>query len=219
MSKSKQDHIKMELSVLNNKGQETGKKVTLSDSVFGIEPNEHVVYLDVKLYLANQRQGTHKSKQRAEINRSTKKIVRQKGSGGARHGSTKAPIFVGGGRVFGPVPRDYTFKINKKVKTLARKSVLSSKAAENKISIIEDFSFETPKTKSYVSFMKALSIENTKTLFVLGDNNDNVYLSGRNVPKAIFAQASSLNTYDLMNCERLLISESALSTVESILNK
>jgi large subunit ribosomal protein L4 len=140
----------MELSVLNNKGQETGRKVSLSADIFGIEPNEHVVYLDVKLYLANQRQGTAKSKQRAEINRSTKKIVRQKGSGGARHGSTKSPTFVGGGRVFGPVPRDYGFKINKKVKTLARKSVLSSKAASNSISIIEDFSFDAPKTKAYV---------------------------------------------------------------------
>ncbi len=209
----------MELSVLNNKGQETGRKVSLSDDIFGIEPNEHVVYLDVKLYLANQRQGTAKSKQRAEINRSTKKIVRQKGSGGARHGSTKSPTFVGGGRVFGPVPRDYGFKINKKVKTLARKSVLSSKAASNSISIIEDFSFDAPKTKSYVSFLQALSAENTKTLFVLGEGCNNVYLSGRNVPKANFVRAELINTYDLMNCERVLISEGAISTIESILNK
>jgi large subunit ribosomal protein L4 len=209
----------MELSVLNSKGQETGRKITLSDSVFGIEPNEHVVYLDVKQYLANQRQGTHKAKQRAEINRSTKKIVRQKGSGGARHGSTKAPIFVGGGRVFGPTPRDYSFKLNKKVKTLARKSVLSSKANSNSIAVIEDFSFDAPKTKSYVAFLKALSADNSKTLFVLSDNNNNVYLSGRNVPKANFAKADSLSTYDLINCEKLFISEGAVATIESILNK
>ncbi|CAH0994488.1 50S ribosomal protein L4 [Emticicia aquatica] len=208
----------MNLPVISKDGQSTGRTATLADSVFGIEPNQHVVYLDVKHYLANQRQGTHKAKQRAEINRSTKKIVRQKGSGGARHGSTKAPIFVGGGRVFGPTPRDYDFKLNKKIKVLARKSVLSSRAAENNISIIENFTFDAPKTKSYLSFLKALSLSGSKTLFIIGDYDSNVYLSARNIPKTKVLSADEVSTYDLINADKVLISEGALSKIESILN-
>lgn len=208
----------MNLSVLSKDGKDTGRTVELAESVFGIEPNQHVVYLDVKHYLANQRQGTHKAKQRAEINRSTKKIVRQKGSGGARHGSTKSPIFVGGGRVFGPTPRDYDFKLNKKIKVLARKSVLSSRATENNISIIENFTFEAPKTKSYLSFLKALSLTGIKTLFIIGDYDSNVYLSARNIPRTKVMSIDEVSTYDLINADKVLINESALSKIESILN-
>lgn len=208
----------MNLSVLSKDGKDTGRTVELANSVFGIEPNQHVVYLDVKHYLANQRQGTHKAKQRAEINRSTKKIVRQKGSGGARHGSTKSPTFVGGGRVFGPVPRDYDFKLNKKIKVLARKSVLSSRAAESNISIIENFTFEAPKTKSYLSFLNALSLTGTKTLFIIGDYDSNVYLSARNIPKTKVMSVDEVSTYDLINADKVLISEGALSKIETILN-
>lgn len=207
----------MELSVLNIKGQDSGRKVTLADAVFGIEPNEHVVYLDVKQYLANQRQGTHKSKERAEVRYSTKKIKRQKGTGGARAGSIKSPVFVGGGRVFGPRPRDYGFKLNKKVKVLARKSVLSSKAQENAISVIEAFSFDAPKTQSYLSILQALSFADTKTLLILGDLDKNVYLSSRNLPKARVITADSVNTYDLINADRVIISESALPKIETLL--
>jgi large subunit ribosomal protein L4 len=201
----------MELVVLNKEGKETGRKATLSADVFGIEPNKHVVWLDVKHFLANQRQGTHKSKQRAEISRSTKKIVRQKGSGGARHGSMKSPTYVGGGRVFGPQPRDYGFKLNKKVKALARKSVLSARAAENNISIVEDFSFDAPKTKAYIGFLNALSVADSKTLFIVATQDNNVYLSSRNVPKAKVITADQVNTYDLVNADKLIISEGALS--------
>lgn len=208
----------MELSVFSKDGKELGRKATLSDDIFGIEPNEHVVYLDVKHYLANQRQGTHKAKQRAEIARSTKKIVRQKGSGGARHGSTKAPTFVGGGRVFGPVPRDYDFKLNKKVKVLARKSVFSARAKENNISVIEDFTFDSPKTKSYLAFLGALSLSGNKTLFILPAYDSNVYLSARNIPKTKVLSADEVSTYDLINADKLIISEGALSKIESILN-
>lgn len=208
----------MNLSVLSKDGKDTGRTVELAESVFGIEPNQHVVYLDVKHYLANQRQGTHKAKQRAEINRSTKKIVRQKGSGGARHGSTKSPIFVGGGRVFGPTPRDYDFKLNKKIKVLARKSVLSSRATENNISIIENFTFEAPKTKSYLSFLNALSLTGIKTLFIIGDYDSNVYLSARNIPRTKVMSIDEVSTYDLINADKVLINESALSKIESILN-
>jgi large subunit ribosomal protein L4 len=207
----------MELSVINSKGEDTGRKITLSADVFGIEPNEHVVYLDVKQYLANQRQGTHKSKQRAEVSRSTKKLFRQKGTGGARHGSAKAPTYVGGGRVFGPTPRDYSFKLNKKVKVLARKSVLSDRAASNNISVIEDFSFDAPKTKAYLTFLNALSLEGTKTLLITTESNPNVFLSSRNIPKAKVVSADQMNTYDLMGAEKLLISEGALSKIESLL--
>ncbi len=208
----------MKLSVINKDGKETGRSANLSDEVFGIEPNQHVVYLDVKHYLANQRQGTHKSKQRAEINRSTKKIVRQKGSGGARHGSTKSPTFVGGGRVFGPTPRDYDFKLNKKIKVLARKSVLSSRAKENNLSIIEDFTFDAPKTKSYLSFLSALALTGVKTLFIIGDYDSNVYLSARNIPKTKVLSADEVSTYDLINADKILISEGAVTKIESILN-
>lgn len=208
----------MELVVLNKQGKETGRKATLSADVFGIEPNQHVVWLDVKQYLANQRQGTHKAKQRAEIARSTKKIVRQKGSGGARHGSMKSPIYVGGGRVFGPTPRDYSFKLNKKVKVLARKSVLSARAAESGISIVEDFSFDAPKTKAYIEFLNALSLAGNKTLFITASQDNNVFLSSRNIPKAKVVSADQINTYDLVNADKVIISEGALSKIESILN-
>ena len=209
----------MEISVLNIKGEDTGKKVSLADEVFGIEPNQHVVYLDIKQYLANQRQGTHKSKERAEISHSTRKIKRQKGTGGARAGSIKSPLFVGGGRVFGPRPRDYNFKINKKVKTLARKSVLSAKAQSNGISIVENFTFETPKTKQYLSMLSALSLTGKKTLLILPDHDKNVYLSGRNVPKVNITTADQVNTYDIIHAEILLISEDAVSRLENLLNK
>jgi large subunit ribosomal protein L4 len=208
----------MELSVLNKEGKETGRKASLSADVFGIEPKQHVVWLDVKHYLANQRQGTHKSKQRAEIARSTKKIVRQKGSGGARHGSMKSPTYVGGGRVFGPQPRDYDFKLNKKVKTLARKSVLSARAAENNITVVENFSFDAPKTKAYIQFLNALSVADSKTLFIIEAQDSNVYLSSRNIPKAKVVSADQINTYELINADKLIISEGALSKIESILN-
>lgn len=208
----------MEIAVLNIKGEDTGKKVTLSEEVFGIEPNQHVVYLDVKQYLANQRQGTHKSKERAEIAHSTRKIKRQKGTGGARAGSIKSPVFIGGGRVFGPRPRDYYFKLNKKVKVLARKSVLSSKAKADSISIIEDFTFESPKTKQYLEMLSALSLSNKKTLLILSSYDKNVYLSGRNIPKVNVSIADDVNTYDLINAEVLLISEGAISKLENLLN-
>ena len=208
----------MKLSVINKDGQDTGRSADLSDEVFGIEPNQHEVYLDVKHYLANQRQGTHKAKQRAEINRSTKKIVRQKGSGGARHGSTKAPIFVGGGRVFGPTPRDYDFKLNKKIKVLARKSVLSSRVKESSVSIIEDFTFDAPRTKSYLTFLGALSLTGSKTLFIIPTYDDNVYLSARNIPRTKVLSADEVSTYDLINADKILISEGAVSKIETILS-
>jgi large subunit ribosomal protein L4 len=206
----------MEVIVYNSKGEDTGKKVQLSDEVFGIEPNEHAIYLDVKQYLANQRQGTHKSKERAEINRTTKKLKKQKGTGGARAGSMKSPVFVGGGRVFGPRPRDYSFKLNKKVKALARQSAYAVKAQENSISVIDGLAFDAPRTKSYIEFLNALSVTGRKTLLILPDVNTNVVLSCRNVPKAKVVTAAQVNTYDLMNADRLLISEEALSTIQSL---
>ncbi len=209
----------MELSIYNTKGEDTGKKATLADEVFGITPNKHVVYLDVKQYLANQRQGTHKSKERAEIAHSTRKIKRQKGTGGARAGSIKSPVFVGGGRVFGPRPRDYGFKINKKVKTLARKSVLSAKAQANSISVLEEFSFDAPKTKQYISMLNALSLTGKKTLLILSEQDKNVYLSGRNLPKTAIRTAEEVNSYDMVNADVLLISEKAVSKLENLLNK
>ncbi len=208
----------MELSIYNTKGEDTGKKATLADEVFGITPNQHVVYLDVKHYLANQRQGTHKSKERAEISHSTRKIKRQKGTGSARAGSIKSPVFVGGGRVFGPRPRDYGFKLNKKVKVLARKSVLSAKAQSNSISVVEDFSFDSPKTKQYLSIMSALSLAGKKTLLILPAHDKNVYLSGRNVPKTAICTAENVNTYDLINADVLLISETAITKLENLFN-
>ncbi len=209
----------MEISVINIKGEDTGKKVTLSTDVFGIEPNQHVLYLDVKQFLANQRQGTHKSKERAEVSYSTRKIKKQKGTGSARAGSIKSPLFVGGGRVFGPRPRDYSFKINKKVKVLARKSALSAKAQSNVISVIEDFTFAAPQTKQYLSVLSALSLSGKKTLLILPAQDKNVYLSARNIPKTAIKTADEVNTYDLLNADILLISETAISKLETLLNK
>jgi large subunit ribosomal protein L4 len=209
----------MELSVYNIAGKDTGKKITLSDEIFGIVPNEHVVYLDVKQYLANQRQGTHKSKERAEISRTTKKLKKQKGTGGARAGSMKSPLFIGGGRAFGPRPRDYSFKLNKKVKSLARMSALAYKAKGNAITVLEDFTFEAPKTKNYIDLIKNLNLSDKKTLLVLGDTNKNVYLSSRNLQGAKVVTASDLNTYDILNAENLILAESSIKALETILNK
>lgn len=209
----------MELSVLNIQGKETGKKVTLSDEIFGIEPNEHVVWLDVKQFLANKRQGTHKAKERAEVSRSTRKLKRQKGTGGARAGSMKSPLFKGGGRVFGPVPRDYSFKLNKKVKSLARQSAFAAKAQAGEVSVLEDFSFEAPKTKAFLSILNALSLVDTKTLLILSEENQNIYLSGRNLPKTKVVSAGQVNTYDLVNATRLIIAEGAVAKIESSFSK
>ncbi|MEA5137725.1 50S ribosomal protein L4 [Arcicella rigui] len=205
----------MELSVLNIKGEDTGKKVILSDEIFGIEPNEHVVWLDVKQFLANQRQGTHKSKPRAEVARSTRKLKKQKGTGGARAGSAKSPLMKGGGRIFGPVPRDYSFKVNKKVKSLARQSAYAAKVQSGSVTVLEGFSFEAPKTKSYLALLNALSLNDTKTLLILPEENQNVYLSGRNLPKTKIATTGQINTYDLVNASKLLIVEGAISKIES----
>lgn len=206
----------MELSVFNIEGKATGKKVILSDGVFNVEPNEHAVYLDVKQYLANQRQGTHKSKERPEVAYSTKKLFKQKGTGGARHGSRKSNIYVGGGRVFGPKPRDYSFKLNKKLKVLARKSVLSSKVRENLLTVVEDFKFDAPKTKSYIQFLGSFNMASRKTLLILGDKNDNVTLSGRNIPNAKVVTAATVNTYDLVNTEVVLVAESAIQKLNDL---
>ena len=203
----------MELSVLNIKGEDTGKKVTLNDAVFGIEPNEHAIYLDVKQFMANNRQGTHKSKERSEISGSTRKLKRQKGTGGARSGDINSPVMVGGGRVFGPVPRDYSFKLNKKVKALARKSALSSKFASNAITVVEDFTFEAPKTKEFIEFTKNLQVADKKLLLVLSDQNKNVYLSARNLPKAKVITVLELNTYKILDCENLVICESSVASI------
>lgn len=208
----------MEVNVLDKSGKATGRTVTLPAEIFGVEPNNHVIWLDVKQYLANQRQGTHKAKQRAEISKSTKKILKQKGSGGARHGSRKAPIFIGGGRVFGPTPRDYSFKLNKKVKELARRSALSVRAAEGNILVVEDFQFEAPKTKAYVNFLSGLAVNGNKTVLLTTDFNENVYLSSRNIPKTKVTTAAQVNTYDIVNAERIIISEGALSVIASILS-
>jgi large subunit ribosomal protein L4 len=209
----------MQVEVFNINGKKTSKKVDLNDAIFAIEPNDHCIYLDVKQYLANQRQGTHKSKERAEIARTTKKLKRQKGTGGARAGSMKSPLFIGGGRVFGPRPRDYSFKLNKKVKSLARISALSYKAKDNAITVLEDFSFEAPKTKNYSDLMKNLNMADKKTLLVLGDTNKNVYLSSRNLQGAKVVKASDLNTYDILNAENLILAESSVKVLETILNK
>lgn len=209
----------MEVAVLKYSGEKTAKKVTLSDEVFGIEPNDHAIYLDVKSILANKRQGTHKSKQRNEISGSSKKIKKQKGTGGARAGNIKNPQFKGGGRVFGPVPRDYSFKLNKKVKDLARKSALSYKAKDNSIAVLEDFSFDNAKTKQYVNLLNALSLGDKKTLLVLPDVNKNVVLSGRNILNAKVTTADQINTYDLMHADNVIFVESAISKIETLLNK
>ena len=209
----------MEINVLNINGQETGRKVTLNDSVFGIEPNDHVLYLDVKQYLANQRQGTHKSKERSEVSGSTRKLGRQKGGGGARRGDINSPVLVGGGRVFGPKPRDYGFKLNKKVKALARKSALSYKAQENAIVVVEDFEMEAPKTKEMINIAKNLKVDGKKTLFVLPESNKNVYLSARNLQRTNVMVASMLNAYSVLNADVLVITENSLQTIDGILNK
>lgn len=209
----------MEVNVFNVSGQETGAKVQLSDAVFGIEPNEHAVYLDVKLYLANQRQGTHKSKQRNEIAGSTRKLYKQKGTGGARAGSVKSPLFNGGGRVFGPQPRDYSFKLNKKLKALARKTALTYKAQDNSIVVLEDFSFDTIKTKNYVKLVADLKLGNEKTLLVLPAADNNVYLSSRNLKKAKVITADQLNTYDVLNAGKLLLTTGSVKTLEEAFAK
>ncbi|RDY60689.1 50S ribosomal protein L4 [Flagellimonas nanhaiensis] len=209
----------MKVAVLDIKGKETGRKVDLSDDVFGIEPNEHAIYLDVKQYLAHQRQGTHKSKERAEIAGSTRKIKKQKGTGTARAGSIKSPVFRGGGRIFGPRPKDYTQKLNKNVKRLARKSALSIKSKEKALVVVEDFNFEAPKTKDFVAFLTSLGIENKKSLIVLGDTNNNVYLSSRNLERSEVVTNSELNTYKIVNATNVVFTESALEGIESNLKK
>ena len=209
----------MEISVLNINGQETGRKVALDDAIFGIEPNDHVLYLDVKQYLANQRQGTHKSKERSEITGSTRKLIRQKGGGGARRGDIKSPVLRGGGRVFGPKPRDYSFKLNKKVKILARKSALSYKAQENAIVIVEDFNMEAPKTKEFITITKNLKVNDKKALFVLPESNKNVYLSARNLQGVGIKIASLLNAYSVLDADVLVITENSLKAIEQVLNK
>ncbi len=209
----------MEVSVLNINGQETGRKITLNDAIFGIEPNDHVLYLDVKQYLADQRQGTAKTRERSEHAGSTRKLGRQKGGGGARRGDINSPVLVGGGRVFGPKPRDYSFKLNKKVKVLARKSALSYKARENAIIIVEDFTLDAPKTKDFINITKNLKVEGKKTLVVLPEVNKNVYLSARNIQKAEVMTANAINTYKVLNADVLVVAESSLKTIDSILNK
>ena len=203
----------MELSVYNIQGQDTGKKVALNSAVFGVEPNDHAIYLDVKQFLANQRQGTHKSKERSEISGSTRKLHKQKGTGGARIGDINSPVLVGGGRVFGPKPRDYRFKLNKKVKALARKSALTYKAQENAIVVVEDFSFEAPKTKDFVALTKNLQVADKKIVLVLSDQNKNVYLSARNLTNARVITLSDLNTYRVLDNKALVLTESALAAI------
>lgn len=209
----------MEVSVLNIKGEDTGKKVVLNDAIFGIEPNDHCIYLAVNQYLAAQRQGTHKSKERSEIAGSTRKLIRQKGGGGARRGDIKSPVLRGGGRVFGPRPRDYWFKLNKKVKALARKSALSYKAQQNAIVVVEDFDFETPKTKDGIALLNNLKVEGKKTLIVLPEVEKNVNLSVRNIQRVEVMTASALNTYKVMNANVLVVTENALKLVDETFNK
>ena len=209
----------MEVSVFNIKGEDTGRKVTLSENVFGIEPNDHAIYLDVKQYLAAQRQGTAKSKERSEMSGSTRKLGRQMGGGGARRGDINSPVLVGGARVFGPRPRNYSFKLNKKVKALARRSALSYKIQENALMVIEDFNLETPKTKSFVEIVNNLKISDKKVLMVLPGANKNVYLSARNLQRAKVAIASDINTYGVLNAGVMVVTESAVAQIESVLNK
>jgi len=209
----------MELAILKHNGEDTGRKVTLSDEIFGIKPNDHAIYLDVKQYMANQRQGTHKSKERAEIAGSTRKIKKQKGTGGARAGSIKSPVFRGGGRVFGPRPRDYSFKLNKKLKQLARKSAFSYKAIDNSVFILEDLTFEAPKTKSYINLLASLSLGDKKTLILMPEANKNVVLSSRNVPKTKVMVVEDVNTYELLNADSLVLCEGSISKLETLLSK
>lgn len=206
----------MELAIYNIKGEDSGRKAVLNDAVFAIDANEHAVYLDVKQYLANQRQGTHKSKERSEVSGSTRKLHKQKGGGGSRIGDINSPVLVGGGRVFGPRPRDYRFKLNKKIKQLARKSVLSAKAQDNKIVIVEDFTFEAPKTKDFVALTKNLKLEGTKTLLLLAGIDKNVYLSARNVPDTRVMTASDVNTYALLNNKAIVMTESSLEVINKL---
>lgn len=208
----------MNLSVMNKDGQNTGRSVSLPETIFGIKPNEHAVYLDVKHHLANQRQGTHKAKERAEISRTTKKLKKQKGTGGARAGSMKSPVFVGGGRIFGPRPRDYDFKLNKKVKDLARKSVLSFKASEGKISLIEGYQMSTPSTKDFSKMLKAISMDGKKAVFYTNGVNSNFYLSGRNIPSITIIPVQNVNTYDLINSDVVVFEEGAVEVLQAILS-
>ena len=205
----------MELAVYNQQGQDTGRRVTLNDEVFAIEPNEHALYLDVKQYLANQRQGTHKSKERSELSGSTRKLHKQKGGGGARIGDINSPVLVGGGRVFGPRPRDYRFKLNKKVKDLARRSAWSAKAADGQIIVVDDIKFEAPKTKEFVQFAKSFNLEGKKVLVVTADKNDNLYLAIRNVPGARVMSASDVNTYSILDNVAIIVTESGLAVINN----
>ena len=209
----------MEVSVLNIKGEDTGRKVVLNDAIFGVEPNDHAIYLGVKRYLAAQRQGTAKSKERSEISGSTRKLGRQKGGGGARRGDINSPLLVGGARVFGPTPRDYSFKLNKKVKALARISALSYKAKNGEIVVVEDFNLEAPKTKAFIEIMKNLNLADKKVLVVLPESNANIYLSARNLQKASVALAAGLNTYGVLNAGVMVVTESALGKIEAVLTK
>ncbi len=209
----------MELEIKQTSGQASGRKVTLNKEIFGVEPNDHAIWLDVKSILANKRQGTHKSKQRNEVSGTTKKLKRQKGTGGARAGSMKSPVFVGGGRVFGPQPRDYSFKLNKKVKRLARASALTHKANANSITILENFSYDAPKTKSFADMLNKLSLTDKKVLIVTADNNKNIFLSSRNLQRSKVLSASEINTYDILNAQTLVLTEGALPVIENILNK
>jgi large subunit ribosomal protein L4 len=209
----------MELTVIQSSGKDSGRKVKLNDEIFGIEPNDHAIYLDVKQHLANKRQGTSKSKQRNEVSGTTKKLKKQKGTGGARAGSMKSPLFKGGGRVFGPVPRDYTFKLNKKLKRLARLSALSYKAKDNNITIVDDLNISGGKTKEFTSILKNLALSGKKTLVVISESNNNLYLSSRNLEKSKVVTASDLNTYDILNAQQLIVVEGALSIIENTLIK
>lgn len=208
----------MILSVLNRRGEDTGRTVELSDAVFGIEPSDHAIYLDVKQYMANNRQGTHKSKERSEVSGSTRKLIRQKGGGGARRGDINSPVLVGGGRVFGPRPRDYSFKLNKKVKLLARRSALSHKAKDNAIMIVEDFTMDVPKTKEFIAIVKDLKLEGKKMLFVLPENNRAIYLSARNLSQTRVMNVLELNTYRVMDAAALVFTEKSIAVVEQLLN-
>ena len=208
----------MELSIYNIEGKDTGKKISLDESIFGIEPNDHAIYLDVKQYMANNRQGTHKSKQRSEVAGSTRKLGRQKGGGGARPGDIKSPVRVGGGRIFGPVPRDYNFKLNKKVKQLARKSALSYKVQENALIVVEDFNFEAPKTKNYVAMLKNLKCDDKKSLLVLSEANKNVYLSARNLAKANVMVLADVNTYSILDAKYMVLTEKAVADLTASFN-
>lgn len=207
----------MEIAILKNSGEDTGRKVSLADDIFGIEPNDHAIYLDVKQFLANQRQGTHKSKERADISGSTRKIKKQKGTGTARAGSIKSPIFRGGGRVFGPRPRNYGFKLNKKLKALARRSALTYKAQDNSLMILEDFSFDAPRTKDFVNVLNSLSVADKKTLFIVSNDDKNVAISSKNIKNAKVTTADELSTYDVLNADSLLISESSVEKLQNLL--